>query len=200
MLPENYVVNHSDLIIFLDFMKNISRILFYRMAEENWDDDDWNKPKHDRKFENTSNRSFDNNFNKPDNVGQHRSYRNNSNQSSNNRGFNQNHNDRRNQSRTKSSNPAEEKCTIFIETSKLGKLIGRGGSKIRDLQDESNTNIVVSRNFMHPLILSFLFNIIFLHVATYLTQIIYPFQIYKYYLEYAIFYLNVSKLCKFITD
>ncbi|XP_072023533.1 far upstream element-binding protein 3-like [Amphiura filiformis] len=40
----------------------------------------------------------------------------------------------------------EAKLTINVESRRVGKIIGRGGSKIRELQDESGANVQVSRD------------------------------------------------------
>lgn len=47
--------------------------------------------------------------------------------------------------RNKPSDINEEKCTFFIDSSKVGKVIGRGGSKIRELQEQSGAKIIVSQ-------------------------------------------------------
>lgn len=51
---------------------------------------------------------------------------------------------RREQDSTRNSNEEDgEKTTFFVETSKLGKLIGKGGSKIRELEGQTNAKIKV---------------------------------------------------------
>lgn len=55
--------------------------------------------------------------------------------------------DYRDRSFTQSHNKYEghdEPLVIWIDTHKIGKLIGKGGSKIKELQERSNTKITVS--------------------------------------------------------
>ncbi|XP_058804198.1 probable ATP-dependent RNA helicase DDX43 isoform X2 [Phymastichus coffea] len=132
--------------------------------EENWDNDSgWNRPKSVGQNGSDSNVGFNNNCYKPSSGQRNHQTRNNHgfNQSrgfqqdrryNQNHGFtqdwgsNQNRNDRRNQNSRHLPNSREEKCTVFIETSKLGKLIGRGGSQIRELQDQSSARINIEKD------------------------------------------------------
>lgn len=47
-----------------------------------------------------------------------------------------------------STDSNEDKSTFYVETSKLGKLIGRGGCKIRELQDQSGARVEVRYYFL----------------------------------------------------
>lgn len=45
---------------------------------------------------------------------------------------------------TNSHDETSGRLVIYVDSSKVGKIIGRGGSKIKALQDESNARINVS--------------------------------------------------------
>ena len=70
-----------------------------------------------------------------------------SNSRTNNSKFNREQRDRSSHNNNNNGREREsraEQCAFFIETAQLGKLIGRGGSQIRELQDQTNTKINVS--------------------------------------------------------
>ncbi|XP_014215635.1 probable ATP-dependent RNA helicase DDX43 [Copidosoma floridanum] len=63
-----------------------------------------------------------------------------------NRNTHQNAQENRDSSRNRDKNNSnEEQTTFYVETSKLGRLIGRGGSQIKELQEESRTKINVNK-------------------------------------------------------
>jgi polyribonucleotide nucleotidyltransferase len=95
--------------------------------EENWDDD--TTVQKQIYFEPLNNYFNDQQTNKKTNT---KFYQNNDNKN-------------RDKYYKKNYKTSEEKCTFFIETSKLGKLIGRGGCQIKELQEKSGSQIIVSK-------------------------------------------------------
>lgn len=99
--------------------------------EENWDDD--STPMQQPSYQSCE---------------QHQSRNQNSYRGKNNQRRNDNNRQRSRGRRDRdSSRDSKEQCTFFVETAKLGKLIGRGGSQIRELQEQSGAKINVSYYF-----------------------------------------------------
>lgn len=69
-------------------------------------------------------------------------------------------NDSRRDFQRSSNNEQEEKCTFFVESSKVGKIIGKRGSKIRELQDQSGAKLDVSEQSLKLISIVMLQNII----------------------------------------
>lgn len=130
------------------------------MDEENWSDDDGssNQPQQSQQYTSSQARGFDNNYNdQSSNWRDNNSsdnFRNSNNKRGrgnfrgdyNRRGFGRDDSGRRDFKRG-STNDQEEKSTFYLETSKIGKLIGRGGSKIRELQEQSGARLEVRNYF-----------------------------------------------------
>lgn len=133
---------------------------------ENWSDDDdggsSNQPQQNAGFHNNyNNDSSRNSYNSSypaDNFTNSNNKRGRGNFKSdfNRRGYDRDDSSRRDFKKG-STNSQEEKCTFYIETSKLGKIIGRGGSKIREIQDQSGANLQVSNSFSN---MNFIYNFI----------------------------------------